>query len=1165
MRTRRPSRVWLFAAIAAFAASGVAQGGQVEALRSWLDAGTAPIPGPAIGPFNTVFLAGGIGLDRAIEPAADILRPGATWTLTAWLRIDSPSKAAVTVVEIGAPSRDSPCRCLMLDDGRPAIPTAQGELAAPRPLPPGEWHAVAVVYDGAALHLDVDGAEIGQTPAKLGTADPAIHLAPTTIDDPTGPHFGGAVAALQFRPGAFSAPELDQFWRTRPDFGLLSFTHQGAGWPLQVTAWRGLQTPQDAWTLPHAHTPPDRPVAVPPPSGPALRPLPDRAWALGQWRLSEAGRVTASGADISRVPFDDRSWLAATVPGTVLTTLIDRGIYPDPDIGLNNLAIPSTLARQSYWYRTTFEAPAEWSGQHLSLTFKGINYAAEIWLNGQRIGVMRGAFARGRFDVSDRLRPGETNILAVRIDPPPHPGIAHEESVAAGPGENGGRLALDGPTFTATEGWDWIPGIRDRDTGLWQDVVIEAKGLVRLLDPNIVTRLDLPRTDTAEIEIQAPVENDSGEPRDALVSAQIGGILVERRLRLPPGETLVQFNPKTDPALKVEKPRLWWPNGYGPANLYDLALSVRIGDAVSDTRHLRFGIRHLTYELSLFDHAGALRRVEIDPAAAGGQSLVDTRHAAIKRTPNGWAYSLTAAGEASPAVHPVATPHGEAPYLTLKVNGVPIAARGGSWGMDDSRKRVSRARLEPYFRLHRDANINIIRNWMGQDTEDVFYDLADEYGLLVLNDFWESTEDFQLEPQDPQLFLANAQDVIRRYRWHPSIVAWFGRNEGVPQPILNEGLAGLVQALDGTRYYSPSSNRIGLADSGPYDYRAPDAYFTSLGRGFAVEIGTPSPATLEAIEAMIPPADRWPLSDTFAYHDWHVGGNGDVATFMATLERRFGPATDLRDFDRKAQMLAYESYRAIFEGMAAGLWTHNSARLLWMTHPAWPSNHWQIYSADTDTAAAYFGTKKALEPVHAQLDLPDYQLAVVNTTLSPRPGLKLHSAIVGLDGAILATRDDTVDAAANATTTLPPIALRQALFERGIALVALTLEDGGGTIVSRNLYWRGATDSDSRALVEMPRQSLTASASQRPDGGEAVVTVKLANPGAVPALAAKLTLLDDHGQRILPAYYDDNYVSLLPGESREIAIRFAADRRGASRLALRGWNVTAAEISVAAR
>ena len=111
-----------------------------------------------------------------------------------------------------------------------------------------------------------------------------------------------------------------------------------------------------------------------------------------------------------------------------------------------------------------------------------------------------------------------------------------------------------------------------------------------------------------------------------------------------------------------------------------------------------------------------------------GEQLIDVRHEAIKRTATGWAESLTAAGETSPAVTNVAST-ALTPYLAIRVNGVRIAARGGSWGMDDSRKRVSREKLEPYFRLHREANVNIIRNWMGQNTEETFYELADEYGI----------------------------------------------------------------------------------------------------------------------------------------------------------------------------------------------------------------------------------------------------------------------------------------------------------------------------------------------------------------------------------------------------------------------------------------------------
>ena len=302
---------------------------------------------------------------------------------------------------------------------------------------------------------------------------------------------------------------------------------------------------------------------------------------------------------------------------------------------------------------------------------------------------------------------------------------------------------------------------------------------------------------------------------------------------------------------------------------------------------------------------------------------------------------------------------GTAPYLVIKVNGVRIASRGGNWGMDDAMKRVSRAHLEPYFRLHHDAHENIIRNWVGQSTEETFYDLADEYGFLIWNDFWETTENYNIEAEDPALFLENAEDVILRFRNHPSIAVWCGRNEGVPQPIINQGLAKLIRALDGTRYYSPSSNQVNLQNSGPYRYQDPKLYFTALNHGFSVETGTPSLSTLESFEASVPKPDQWPMDDVWAYHDWHFQGNGDMHPFLAEMQTEFGAPTSLEDFERKAQMMDYVDHRAIFEGMNAHLWAPNSGRLLWMTQPAWPSNMWQVLSSDYDTQSSYYGEKKA--------------------------------------------------------------------------------------------------------------------------------------------------------------------------------------------------------------
>jgi beta-galactosidase/beta-glucuronidase len=417
-----------------------------------------------------------------------------------------------------------------------------------------------------------------------------------------------------------------------------------------------------------------------------------------------------------------------------------------------------------------------------------------------------------------------------------------------------------------------------------------------------------------------------------------------------------------------------------------------------------------------------------------------------------------------------------------------------------------------------------------------------------------------MEPQDPALFLANARDVISRYRNHPSIAVWFGRNEGVPQPILNEGLADLVATLDGTRYYTGSSNSVNLQGSGPYNYRPPEQYFTELAHGFSVEVGTPSLSTREALRASIPAADLWPLNDTYAYHDWHFGGNGDVATFMSALAEQYGPGTSLDDFERKAQLMNYVSYRAIFEGFAAHLWTQNSGRLLWMTHPSWPSNTWQIYSADYDTGAAYYAVKKACEPVHVQLNLPDFAVAVVNTTQIDQRRLVLRSRVLSLDNRLLGERVDHLDARANATTTLKSLAeLSRALPRERMVLVKLTLSDRNGALLSDNTYWQGGTSADHQRLNELAAQSIGMAARSHASPSGTVVAVRLTNSGHAAALNAKITMLDEAGGRVLPVYYGDNYVTLLPGEAREIEVRCPAGPAQCARVALRGWNIVPKE------
>jgi Glycosyl hydrolase 2 galactose-binding domain-like/Exo-beta-D-glucosaminidase Ig-fold domain/Glycosyl hydrolases family 2/Concanavalin A-like lectin/glucanases superfamily/Glycosyl hydrolases family 2, TIM barrel domain len=1161
---------------------------------------------PYYGPYNAVFLPDGDGLTKSLVKDDTVLKADSPWSLFAWVRMEEQPSTITLVAGVGDPGEEYP-RFLAYDGNKVSLWMGKdNSLSGAATLAKGTWHLIGATFDGSDFRLYSDGAQVAAGKLELGSVSPVLTMAPPMVPPPLpfspfGPaasseppasfappheptlvwqHFGGKIAGLTLLRTALSAAEIKKLNDKPQDFSLALFEEGSKSWGVQTRGQAGYRAPQDPDTMPRSKAPFSKPVAVKPPSLPVLQETAKNEWTINGWMLQEAPKVTADAAQIAQTGFSEKNWMAATVPGTVLTTMIDRGVYPDPDYGLNNLAIPESLNKQDYWYRTEFKTPKLTNRQHLTLTFEGINYKADVWLNGQELGTITGAFIRGVFDVTNILKAEQTNVLAVRISPPPHPGIPQEQSIKGGPGENGGIMCLDGPTFVATEGWDWIPAIRDRNSGLWQKVVLTASGPVKIGDAQVVTSLPLPDTSKADVEITVPMENSSDAPVHGTLTASFDQTTVIKNVTVAPGGSTVKLTPAEFSQLTVQKPRLWWPNGYGKQELYTLTLSFAENGNASDTKRVRFGIREITYELSLFDETGHLRRVDFSPTKARvfNQRVVNVTHAGMIETPSKdpipagipdqykeyfkwWVASLMPGMESSAALKPGTDPDA-APYLVIKVNGVKIACRGGNWGMDDSRKRVSREKLEPYFRLHHDANLNIIRNWQGQNTEETFYDLADEYGMLVWNDFWEATENYNIEAEDPALFLKNARDVILRFRNHPSIVVWCGRNEGVPQPAINLGLDELTRTLDGTRYYSPSSNRVNLQGSGPYRYMDPQLYYTILNRGFSVETGTPSMSTLESFKAWIPEQDQWPVGDDWAYHDWHQSGNGEVAPFMAQVQSEFGAPTSLEDFERKVQMLNYVQHRAIFEGMNAHLWAPNSGRLLWMTQPAWPSTMWQILSSDYDTQASFYGTKKACEPVHVQLDLSNNDVDVVNTTIAAQPGLTVTANVYSLDNKLLLHREEKKDLAADAEANAFQLELAPYL-KAGIVIVKLELRNAGGQLVSDNLYWLGGTNSQYRQLNHLAAAALTASASSTPTDSTVHVRVQLKNTGNDVALENKLTLLNTNGTRILPAYYSDNYVSLLPGESKEIDIEYPASAAtGAAQIAIRGWNATPQKVAV---
>lgn len=896
----------------------------------------------------------------------------------------------------------------------------------------------------------------------------------------------------------------------------------------------GLSAPQPEETLPKSAASAPSPVKkakkIP---KTILRPVAFNSFALdGGWELIAASDVVETGALISGASFPTSLWNNATVPGTVLTTLVDQGVYPDPYFGLNNLQIPDSLCRKEWWYRIEFDIPENGLSRQKWLVFNGVNYRADVWLNNHLVGSIHGAFKRGKFLVTELIKENEMNTLAVKIYPPMHPGIPHEESEAAGPGKNGGELCLDGPTFISSEGWDWIPGIRDRNIGIWQNVLLNFTGPVILEDPQVIVDMPLPDTASSAIVIKVKARNIDSQIRTSILEGQIEDIRFQQEIRLLPGETReVVFSPDNYPRLNLQNPRLWWPNGYGNAELYDLELSVQTDQIISDRHKVVFGVREFSYELTALYPGDEVKRILFEPVNAlkNGKPIFD--HKTRKSVGGGVSIPSIRQGADLDLVQEIPE-DGMGPYLVIRVNGRRIFCRGGNWGMDDGMKRVSRDRLEPYFRLHREANLNMIRNWTGESTEEVFYELADEYGFLVWNDFWMSTEGFNLPPLDDHVFIENAKDVIKRYRNHPSIVIWCPRNEGYAPMEMEDRLATLTAVEDGTRHYHGNSRNLNLCPSGPWNYfKDPADYFRRIARGFSTELGTPSVPTAASMRNMMEPEDLWPVGDVWHYHDLH---NGQLL-YRKTIDSLYGEAISLDDFCRKSQMINYESHRAMFESWNSRLWNNTSGLLLWMTHPAWPSTVWQIYSWDYETFGSYYGVKKACEPVHIQMNLHDNKILALNSTLKSFPGVAAVVSFLSLDGEELFRMEKNIDLPANqmveCMTPEPAIVLPE------VYLIRLRLLDKQKNTISQNDYWK-SSGKDFRTFNRLGKPEVRISRiSESTEGYLTKIVFDIKNHGKFPAIKLKLNL-KDHTGPVLPAYISDGYFNLMPGESKTIEIRF---------------------------
>jgi beta-mannosidase len=826
---------------------------------------------------------------------------------------------------------------------------------------------------------------------------------------------------------------------------------------------------------------------------------------IRDWQMQDSAKVAAAAPVVSSAAFQPQGWYPATVPGTVLTTLVNNHVYPEPLYGENMRAIPESLNKTSYWYRTSFAVPAAYKGRHIWIHFGGINYTAEIWVNGHEAGTMRGAFIRGDFDISELVKPGRRAVLAVLVAPQPHPGVPHEHNVANGVGKNGGETAIDGPTFLSTIGWDWLPAVRDRDTGIWLPVTMDSTGAVVVKDPFITADLAASH-EAADLKVSATLENKSSKPVTGtltgtiqLENAQGNPITFHKSVTIAAkGIEAMALDSKSTPELHLSSPKLWWPNGYGPQNLYMLTLRFDVGPKAktSDTASRQFGIRKIEYQVP------------------------------------------------------------DSENLTLSVNGVRVMARGGNWGLDEGMKRISRERLDAQFHMHALANLNIIRNWVGQSTSPDFYDMADKYGILLWDEFFQPNPNDGPDVTDIPTYLANVTDKVVRYRNHPSIAVWCARNEGYPPKELDDTLKTLMGKLDPTRLYqSNSADGRGVSSHGPYYWRSP-RFFYAFNESFKTETGSVSIPTIESIQGMMPQKDWETINDDWAQHDMAAGAQRGNE-FPTSLSERYGHIRNLADFVQKGQLATYEAFRAMYEGRNAEMFKTTTGVITWMSHPAQPSFVWQLYHYDLEPNAALYAVKKAAETVHVQFNEENRGIEVVNN----RP-----EALTTLDVTVLIYRfDGTLDShntypvsQVPASSTIKAAQIDVSARITPLYFIKLNLTDTNGNLLSTNLYWQHVAQDQFDGLMKLPVVTLDAEASSHVEGDKTVVTVTLHNHTNNVALLSHLQLHQKKsGQRVLPVFYSDNYISLVPDESSTVTIEAATkDLQGDSPLVeVDGFNV----------
>ncbi|MEU8967739.1 exo-beta-D-glucosaminidase [Streptomyces monashensis] len=860
-----------------------------------------------------------------------------------------------------------------------------------------------------------------------------------------------------------------------------------------------------------------------PPPGPVTRvaSAAGTGTALTGYAVQSSAKVTDPAAAVSSPGYPATGWYRAGARSTVLAALLADGVYADPFFSTNQQKIPTADFQVPWWYRADFTVQD--TARRTYLDFSGVVSAADVYVDGHRVATaedVTGAYTHHELDVTSLVRSG-TNTVAFRIRP-------------------------DDPAKDLTTGWiDWLQPPPDRNMGIVRDVLVRRCGPVALRDVHVGTRLSVPSLATADLTVTAQARNDTGAPVTADLTGTLGTTTFTRRVPLAAHETkTVTFSPADTPGLHLTAPKVWWPAGMGGQPLYGLGLTASVAGTTSDTAHQSFGIRDVQAPL---DSDGARR---------------------------------------------------------YRINGRPLLIKGGGWSPDEFLRWDGRY-VEDRLKYAVDLGLNTIR-LEGHLEPDEFFDLADRYGVLTLPgweccDKWEGNVNGSDEPGEPwtdadyPVAKASMAAEAARLRDHPSVISFLIGSDFAPDAKIEKTYLDALKAADwpdpvvsaASDNSSPQLGRSGLKMTGPYDWVPPGYWYAKReggATGFNSETSAgPSIPTLDTLRRMLTPAELdtlWQDPGARQYHRSPSPVFGTLKIYDNALTGRYGAPKSLVDYVRKAQLAQYEDVRAQFEAYersATDASKPATGVIHWMFNSGWTSLHWQLTDRYLDQGGAYFGAKKANEPLHIQYGYDNRQIAVVNNRHDAARGLTARATLFDPDGTrryAASARDVSVngDGAHTTALTLPASV-------SGLArtyLLRLDLTDAAGKEVSRNVYWLSTRPdtldwsgttwyytpttsyADLTGLASMARVPVSATAATTASDGTSTTTVTLHTTGSgrTPALLTDVHLVDAQGRPVLPVRWSDDEVSLWPGESVTLRATYrTADLHGsAPGVRVSGWN-----------